>query len=87
MLETALADHVELRIRPVGPLRQPRQRRALELGEVLAGQIADEVRSREDRLAVDELQWVPSLTVRRIAMVTQIRDSLPVAASALPMHR
>ena len=55
MLEAAPADDVELGVVAHRALDQPGQRRALELGQVLAGEVADEVRGRVDGLAVDAI--------------------------------
>ena len=55
MLESAPADDVELAILAHRLRHETRQRRPLERGEVLAGQVADEVGCREDGLAVDQL--------------------------------
>ncbi len=53
--EPALLQDVELRVRAHRPPHQARRRGQLQSGQVLAGQEPDEVRGREDGLAVDEL--------------------------------
>ena len=64
MLLPAAPDDVELAVDPDRLLHQPRQSRALERGQVLAREVADEVGCREDGLTVDELQWGSLLTIR-----------------------
>ena len=53
VLEPALADDVELGVVAHRALDQPGQGRALELGQVLAGEVGDEVRGGVDGPAVD----------------------------------
>ena len=53
------------------------QDRPLERGQVLAGQVAHEIGRREDRLAVDQLQWTLLPMPRRVAAG---RDTSPVAS-------
>ena len=55
VLEAALADDVELRVVAHRPLDQAGQRGPFELGQVLAGEVGDEVGGRVDRSAVDGL--------------------------------
>ena len=55
VLEAALADDVELRVVAHRPLDEAGQRRALELGQVLAGEVGDEVRGGVDGPPVDRL--------------------------------
>ena len=55
MLEAAPADDVELGIVAHRSLDQPGQGSAFELGQVLAGEVGDEVRGRVDRLPVDAI--------------------------------
>jgi hypothetical protein len=53
------ADDVQLRVRSLRPVDETLQRRALERGQVLAGEEAHEIGRGEDGLAVDFLQWIP----------------------------
>ena len=53
MLESALADDVELRVVAHRALHEPGQGGAFELGQVFAGEIGDEVSGRVDGSAVD----------------------------------
>src|SRR5918992_429600 len=79
VLEPPAADDVELWIAPLRAVDEPGQRRALERGEVLAGQVADEIGRGEDGLAVDQLhrfRWSPSCVSLPCA-----RDSSPVASA------
>ncbi len=69
VLEAALADHIELGIGAHRPLHQARHRRALELREVLTGEIGDQVRGGVDGSSVDRLHD------RTLASVS---DRLPV---------
>ncbi len=55
VLDAAPADDVELAIVAVRPLYEARERRALEGGEMLAGQVAHEIRGGKDGRAVNEL--------------------------------
>ena len=55
VLEAAPADDVELGIVAHRPLDEAGQGRPFELGQVLAGQVGDEVRGRIDRPAVDAI--------------------------------
>ena len=55
MLEAAAADDVELAVLTDRPVDEAGQRRPLERGEVLAGEIANEIGRGEDGLAVDQL--------------------------------
>ena len=55
MLEAAAPDHVELAVLASRPVDKVLQRRPLERGEVLAGEIANEIGRGEDGLAVDQL--------------------------------
>ena len=55
MLESALTDDVELTVLAHRLRHEAGQRRPLERGEVLAGQVADEIGRGEDGLAVDQL--------------------------------
>ena len=53
VLKPPLSDDVELRIVPHRALDKAGQRRALELRQVLAGKVGDQIRGRVDRAAVD----------------------------------
>ena len=53
VLEPASADDIEFRVFPHRTLRQPGERRAFELRQVLAREEGDEVRRGIDGLAVD----------------------------------
>src|SRR5437667_9358600 len=55
VLESSLADDVELRVIPHGPVDELGQRRTLQLRQVLAGEIGDEIRGRVDGAAVNRL--------------------------------
>ena len=55
VLEAAPADDVELRIVAHRALDEPGQGGALELGQVLAGEVGDEVGGRVDGLPVDAI--------------------------------
>ena len=55
MLEAAPADDVELGVVAHRPLDEPGEGRPLELGQVLAGEVGDEVRGGVDGLAVDAI--------------------------------
>ena len=62
VLEPASADDVELRVFAHRTLGQPGERRAFQLGQVLAGEECDEVRCGVDGLAVDpvhQARWLP----------------------------
>ena len=59
VLEAAPADDVELRIVAHRPLDETGQRGALELGQVLAGEVGDEVRGRVDGSPVDRSMHEP----------------------------
>jgi len=52
-------DQVQLRVHPDGPLHEPGQQRQFQADQVLARQIADEIRGREDGLVADELHGHP----------------------------
>src|SRR5207249_1749847 len=72
MLEPALPEDVQLRIIAHRALHQPGKGRSLELGQMLAGQVGDEVGGGVDGPTVDRLH------ARTLAGT---RDSLPVTAS------
>ena len=55
VLDAARAHHLELGVVPLGPGHQPSGRGQLELGEVLAREVAGEVARAQDDLAVDQL--------------------------------
>ena len=55
VLETALADDIELRVVADRPLHEPGDGRALELGQMLAGEEGDKVRGGVDGSAVDAI--------------------------------
>ena len=76
MLEAAATDDVELRVGAHRPTDEAGQRRALELGQMLTGEIGDEVRGRIDRPAVDTIHApkpyqrnVPARLSRRSASI------------------
>ena len=75
VLIAALPKHVELGIGQVRPCREAGEDRPLELGQVLTGKKAHEVRGGVDRLAVDELHATRSLAL--------LRDRSPVARPEL----
>ena len=58
VLEAALADDVELGVVAHGPLHEPGLGGALERGQVLAGEVGDEVRGGIDRAAIDAVHLV-----------------------------
>ncbi len=76
VLEASLADDVELAILAVRTIDQPGQRRALECGEMLAGQVSHQIGRRKDRLAIDQLQT--TLLPMRSSLAAS-RDSSRVA--------
>ena len=60
MLEAALPDDVELAVLAHRAFHEARQRCALQSGQVLTGQVADEIGRGEDGLAVDQLHAMRS---------------------------
>ncbi len=72
MLKAALANDIQLRVDADWSIDQVVQRRTLELGQVLARQVADEVGGGEDGLAVDRLH-------RIVKRMPESRDSSRVA--------
>jgi len=59
VLEASRRDQVYLRVQPDRLRHQPRQRRKLESDKMLAGQEADQVGSRKDGSAIDQLHRGP----------------------------
>ena len=66
VLESALPDDVELRVVPHRALHEPGQRGPLELRQVLAREVGDEISGRVDLAAVDRLHasTIPTNRVR-----------------------
>ena len=77
VLEAALADDVELGIVAHRPLDEVGQGGPLELGEVLAGQIGDQVRRGEDGSPIDQLH---ASTIARVATACLSRGALGARA-------
>ena len=75
MLEAAPADDVELGVVAHGPFDEVGQRGSLQLGEMLAGQVGDQIRGGEDGSPIDQLHG---------ATIDGPRDSLPVSARYPP---
>ena len=63
VVEAAMADDVELGVVAHRPMDEPGERGALELGQVLAGEVADEIGGGVDGPAVDRLHL---LTLPRV---------------------
>ena len=78
MLRAAATDDVELRIGTIRARREAGHRRALESRQVLAGEVADEVRGCEDGAAVEDLHAAPRYPRAVSARLTR----LPSARSA-----
>ena len=76
VLEAPSADDVELRVVAHRPLDEPGQSRALELGQVLAGEVGDEVRGRIDRPAVDAIHAAQPYQRTVTARLSRPRDSI-----------
>ena len=68
VLEPALADDVQLRVVAFRSHGHARHRGALELRQMLAGEIADEVRGGVDRPAVDRLHVATTIPGRRVSL-------------------
>ena len=75
VLVPALSDDVELRVVAFGTPGEAGRRRPLQRRQVLAGEVADQVRGGVDRPAVDQLHG---------QSVARWRDSSPVTARASP---
>ncbi len=73
MLESAAADDIELGIVAHRALDEPRERRPLELGQVLAGEVADQVGGGIDRPAIDRLHSGTLASIRVSSPVTARR--------------
>ena len=80
VLEPPLADDVQLRVVAFRASGHARHRGALELRQVLASQIADEVRGGVDRLAVDRLHVAPTIRAPVSACLSRGRYDLRVVA-------
>ena len=74
VLEAALADDVELRVVAHRSLDKTRERGALELGEVFAGEIGDEVRGRVDRVPVDSIACLGTVAAGRASLPVRPPD-------------
>jgi hypothetical protein len=82
VLEATLANEVELGVGPVGPVDEAGRGGLLEVGQVLAGEVTDEVGRRVDGLPVDQLH----LSGVSAAPVTP-RLSLVLARARRPARR